>query len=426
MYSYVGNVGHKKHPLQRRRYQLLGGLIFAIGVPLFFRMLINPNIVFSVNHQVTIVAAMTAHMLGYAFYKKLETFPGISGFSNILPPFAFTYGLVILTILFFRLDYSRFQAIGSFFASVSWYFGVIIFTRRLEPYHLAIVPGGSVEHLVSVAGVKWQLLSSPDTAIIRAQGVVADLRADLSESWERFITQSVLSGTPVYHVKQVLESLTGRVEIEHLSENTLGALNPNQIYIKIKQSFEWLIALVVLVLASPLFLILALVIKLETPGPAFFRQERVGYRGKHFMVYKFRSMRHSDNSAATAKESAITRDRDPRITRLGHVLRRTRLDELPQVINILRGEMSWIGPRPEAVVLSRWYNAELVFYPYRHIVRPGITGWAQVNQGHVAAVDEVHEKLHYDFYYIKNISPWLDLVIVMRTIRIILTGFGAK
>jgi lipopolysaccharide/colanic/teichoic acid biosynthesis glycosyltransferase len=88
--------------------------------------------------------------------------------------------------------------------------------------------------------------------------------------------------------------------------------------------------------------------------------------------------------------------------------------------------MSWIGPRPEAVVLSRWYDAELAFYPYRHIVRPGITGWAQVNQGHVADVDEVHEKLHYDFYYIKNFSPWLDLVIVMRTIRIMLTGFGAK
>src|SRR5690606_34943345 len=123
------------------------------------------------------------------------------------------------------------------------------------------------------------------------QGVVADLRSDLSESWQRFITGCVLSGTPVYHVKQVMESLTGRVEIEHLSENTLGSLNPNQAYLKIKQIIDWLGALAVLILVSPLFLILAIAVRLESPGPAFFRQERVGYRGRHFTVYKFRTMR---------------------------------------------------------------------------------------------------------------------------------------
>ena len=236
----------------------------------------------------------------------------------------------------------------------------------------------------------------------------------------------MLSGTPVYHVKQVLESLTGRVEIEHLSENTLGSLNPNQAYIKIKQALDWVGALAVLVLASPLFLMLALAIRLETPGPALFRQQRVGYRGKVFTLYKFRTMHDEDNGDMAEKERAITRRGDARITRIGRALRHTRLDELPQAINILRGEMSWVGPRPEAVVLSRWYEAELPFYRYRHIVRPGITGWAQVNQGHVAAVREVHEKLHYDFYYIKNFSPWLDLLIMLRTIRIMLTGFGAR
>ncbi|WP_245444884.1 sugar transferase [Pseudaminobacter soli (ex Li et al. 2025)] len=256
--------------------------------------------------------------------------------------------------------------------------------------------------------------------------MVADLRADLPETWERFITGCVLSGTPVYHVKHIVESLTGRVEIEHLSENTLGSLNPNQIYFKIKRIVDWLGAFAVLVLLLPLFLVLALAIRLETPGPALFRQRRVGYRGTLFTLYKFRTMRAEDDGAMAEKEKAITRDGDERITRIGRVLRRTRLDELPQAINILSGEMSWIGPRPEAAVLSRWYEGELPFYPYRHIVRPGVTGWARVNQGHVAAVSEVHEKLHYDFYYIKNFSPWLDLVIFMRTIRIMLTGFGAR
>ncbi|MCH4544008.1 exopolysaccharide biosynthesis polyprenyl glycosylphosphotransferase [Ochrobactrum sp. A-1] len=389
------------------------------------RMGFNPNVVFSINHQVTVTAAIVAHVMGYMLYRRLETFPGMTAYSNILPTFAFTYGLVFVTIFFFRLDYSRFQAFGSFFMSISWYFGINMFVRRREPYRLAVIPGGGADRLQSVRGVVWQVLPSPTAAVGRVQGVVADLRADLSDSWDRFITSCVLTGTPVYHVKQVLESLTGRVDIEHISENTLGSLNPNQAYLQIKQIVDWLAALFVLVIASPAFLIVATAIRLETPGPALFRQERIGYRGKRFLVYKFRTMRCIDGTPED-KESAITRVRDPRITRLGHFLRRTRIDELPQLINVLRGEMSWIGPRPEAVVLAQWYDAELPFYPYRHIVRPGITGWAQVNQGHVAAVNEVHEKLHYDFYYIKNISPWLDLVIVMRTVRIMFTGFGAK
>jgi lipopolysaccharide/colanic/teichoic acid biosynthesis glycosyltransferase len=123
---------------------------------------------------------------------------------------------------------------------------------------------------------------------------------------------------------------------------------------------------------------------------------------------------------------AMTQPNDDRVTRLGRLLRRSRIDELPQLINILRGEMSLIGPRPEAVPLAQWYEAELPFYHYRHLVRPGITGWAQVSQGHVTTVDEVRGKLQYDFYYIKHLSFWLDLLIVFRTVRIVCTGFGAR
>ena len=127
-----------------------------------------------------------------------------------------------------------------------------------------------------------------------------------------------------------------------------------------------------------------------------------------------------------SRTAAITRDNDVRITTVGQVLRRTRLDELPQLINVVLGQMSVIGPRPEAEVLSQWYEHEIPFYRYRHIVRPGITGWAQVNQGHVAEVTDVTSKLHYDFYYIANYSLWIDILIVFRTIRTIVTGFGSK
>src|SRR5690606_20196731 len=139
----------------------------------------------------------------------------------------------------------------------------------------------------------------------------------------------------------------------------------------------------------------------DSPGPVLFRQTRIGYRGAPFQVAKFRTMKAS-RTECDARQSAMTRDNDDRITRLGRLLRRSRIDELPQVLNILKGEMSWIGPRPEAEPLSKWYEAELPFYRYRHIVPPGITGWAQVNQGHVVELEEVMSKLHYDVYYIKN------------------------
>jgi lipopolysaccharide/colanic/teichoic acid biosynthesis glycosyltransferase len=123
---------------------------------------------------------------------------------------------------------------------------------------------------------------------------------------------------------------------------------------------------------------------------------------------------------------AFTSERDSRVTWVGQYLRRYRLDELPQIINILRGEMSWIGPRPEAISLAEWYEREVPFYVYRHIVRPGISGWAQVHQGNVAAIDAARLKLEYDFFYIKNFSFWLDAVIVVKTLRTILTRFGTR
>ncbi|WP_192361923.1 sugar transferase [Mesorhizobium mediterraneum] len=419
------NPSNRRHLLLRMRFQLLGGLTAAIVVPAFIRMAFGPGALLSTNMQVTIVAAFIAHTSGYFLYKRIGNFPGVAAAGYILPTFAMTYGLVFVTIFFFRFDYSRFQAAASFIQSTLWYFGLSLATRRLDSYRLAIIPGGDVDRLESIPGVHWHRVHSPETVVEYASGVVADLRADLSEEWERYIADRALSGTPVYHVKQISESLTGRVEIEHLSENTLGSLNPNQAYLKIKQAADWIAALVILVSFSPLLLFVAAAIKFDSAGPALFKQKRMGYRGKIYEVYKFRTMKLGA-AVVDEKEEAITKPGDARITRLGQFLRKSRIDELPQAFNILRGEMSWIGPRPEALVLSKWYEAELPFYRYRHIVRPGITGWAQVNQGHVAAVDDVLEKLHYDFYYIKNFSPWLDVLIVFRTIRTMLTGFGAR
>ncbi|MGT2516893.1 sugar transferase (plasmid) [Sphingomonas panni] len=176
----------------------------------------------------------------------------------------------------------------------------------------------------------------------------------------------------------------------------------------------------------PLLLVVALLIKLDSRGPILFRQERMGYRGRPFRIFKFRTMRVQVDIPEDSRTAAMTGDNDPRITKLGRFLRHSRIDELPQMLNIIAGDMSWIGPRPEAVPLSVWYEQEIPFYFYRHIVRPGITGWAQVNQGHVSDIESVSDKLGYDFYYIQNFSAWIDVLITLRTISTMLNGFGAR
>lgn len=422
----IGHWDRPEHRLLRIRYQLVGGLLFAIGIPLFIRMMYIPEVLSNSNHQVTVSAATIAHLTGYMIYRRLGTYPGVAAAGAILPTFALSYGLVFLLIFFFRADYSRFQAGGSFLLSITWYFSLGFFTSRLEPTRLAVVPGGDVDQVTSIRGVVWRTLASPVAPAERVQGVVADLRADLSGAWERFIADCALSGTPVYHVKQVTESLTGRVAIDHLSENTLGSLNPNQAYLAFKFAFDFVAAAVVLVVTFPFLMLVALAIRLESKGSPLFCQQRMGFHGKTFTIYKFRTMRSELRTQVSERERAMTSDGDPRITRVGRFLRRTRIDELPQLVNILRGEMSWSGPRPEAVALSQWYEKDLPFYHYRHIVRPGITGWAQVNQGHVAEVSDVKTKLQYDFYYIKNFSPWIDIVIYLKTAKTILNGFGAR
>lgn len=409
------------------RLQLPCGLLFMVAVSVLVHAILNPDAFGSSNFRVTITAAGLAHIVGYIAYRRFDIFPGLAATGAILPTFLLSYGATLAMILLLRLDYSRTQLVISFLTSISWYLALDLLGRYLSPYRLAVVPGGDAREVEKTPGVSWSRLDAPVSTLPHVQGVVVDLRADLSEEWERFIADCALSGMPVYHVKQVQESLTGRVAIEHLSENTLGSLNPNQVFLGLKQAGDWLSALVLLVVLSPVFALTAIAIRLDSPGPALFRQERLGYRGKVFTAYKFRTMcQDAGKGYKDEKDRVMTRDGDVRVTRIGSFLRRTRIDELPQILNILKGEMSWIGPRPEALPLARWYEAELPFYSYRHIVRPGITGWAQVNQGHVTALDDALEKLHYDFYYIKNFSPWLDFVILVRTFIIVFTGFGAR
>ena len=178
-----------------------------------------------------------------------------------------------------------------------------------------------------------------------------------------------------------------------------------------------------LLLAAPLMLIVAIMIKLDSPGPALYRQQRVGRHGALFTLIKFRSMRH-DAEAATGPIFAD--QNDYRITRVGRVLRTLRMDELPQLLNVLRGEMSFVGPRPERPFFVEQFAKDIPYYTQRHSVRPGITGWAQLCYPYGATVEDAVEKLCLDLYYIKNISLVLDLRIIMKTLQIVVCGKGAR
>ena len=252
--------------------------------------------------------------------------------------------------------------------------------------------------------------------------MVADLGADLNHEWRQFLTSCAVRGIPVYDSTRTRELLTGQVGLHRLSDLGFEALLPHRTYFFVKGLIDFVFAALILPLALPVIGIAAIAVRMESKGPIFFVQKRVGYRGHIFNCIKIRSMR-TDQAIDAPR---FTSDGDPRITRVGKFIRKYRIDELPQIFNIIKGEMSWIGPRPEAVELAELYGRNIPYYAFRHAVKPGISGWAAVRQGNVAEVTAATAKLQYDFFYIKNLSLSLDTLIAAKTIWVLITGHGSK
>lgn len=339
--------------------------------------------------------------------------------SQALVGTALIFGVYALTILGARLFFSR-QMLASAVACAALASCLVVLLRhRLTRQRVALI-GPLVGN--AVGNIPFgRIISDPETDLRSFDVVLVSFTGTVSTAWARALSRAMLAGCKVRHVGEYVEELRGAVSLEHFE---IEHLPPNGIasYRLLKRLLDIGLVVFILPIVIPV-LILGIVLVLITSGwPIFFVQERVGLGGRPFRMWKLRSMR--PERADEAVRAAVPGDR--RVTPFGRIIRRFRIDELPQLWNVLKGDMSLIGPRPEAVALHREYGQRLPNYDYRYLVRPGITGWAQVNTPPSASAEEARRKLTYDLFYVKKLSLFLDLQIVLRTFWTITSGSGVR
>lgn len=406
-------------------FQLMAGLLLLVCLPAALAWGVH----FWSHPTDATIARNTVTTAGIAFVAAtlalhhLRKYPGAQVVAYIVPTTTVIFMAAGAWLLFTRAPYSRPVLFGAWGLSLIWFFADYFTSIRFRQLRFAVVPFGSARDLEDSHQMEVLTINQPELGGENFDGIVADLSSDdLNANWEKFLARCTLQGIPVYHVKQIQESITGQVRIRHMAENEFGSLLPSPLYQFVKRLLDIAAVLVTLPVTLPVMLLTALAIRLDSPGPALFVQTRVGQGNREFRIYKFRSMR-TDAEVAGAQ---LAQTGDNRITRVGLIIRKTRLDEFPQFFNVLLGDMSIIGPRPEQRPFVAHFEDEIPFYSYRHVVKPGITGWAQVMQGYASDTDDTRIKLQYDLYYIKHFSLWLDMLIVFKTIRTVLTGHGAK
>lgn len=340
-------------------------------------------------------------------------------------------GFTATTLVFSRAFWSRRFV---FYAAVAWLaFGLAHrFIRRRRPWTETMVLITAEKALVD------DLMDAPHTyvmAVLDPGGVVpdqppppgttliVDLRAVLSDDMARFVSSCSLAGYPLRSLIASYEEHTGRLPIVHLMEGweLTVPLSDHRLYVRTKRATDILLTVLSAPVTLTLSLLIAIGVKLDSRGPVIYKQRRVGLDGEPFTLYKFRTMHVWDEDRARFATPG-----DDRLTRFGRLLRRIRMDELPQLWNALRGDLSLVGPRPEQEPFVEAFSTNIPFYGHRHLVRPGITGWAQVNFGYADNEADTIEKLSYDLYYVKHVSMWLDIEILGRSIWTVLSGQGSR
>ena len=373
------------------------------------------SIVLGVSYLVTLISLIA-----------IQRYPNLAIWKYIL--FFLTTYFLIGTITIWQIEgnasfqYIIYVYLGCLAVTQAWY----NIKKRIRKQFFLVVPGGVADEVLGIKenGLSFQRIDSPEDVCINrpVDGIVVDTKCSLESSWVRFIAQAQLQKRKLMQAETLYERLTGRLSLTHLSHGILSEIQPSVGYGAIKRLIDIILILLSLPFTMLLMGFVSLCIRVESKGPLIFSQKRVGQGGKQFTIYKFRSMflHAEENGPAYASEY------DERVTKIGRIIRTFRIDELPQFWNIMRGEMSLIGPRPEQAAFVEGFKEDIPYYSYRHMVKPGITGWAQVSHGYTAGTDDTHVKLEHDLYYIKHFSFWLDMFIAVKTIKTILTGFGAR
>lgn len=406
----------------------------------------------------TLVALFTSYLMElYDIQKKLKKreivvrsivsslamFFLLSALYYLLPVIMFGRGLLFLSLSIFTVLQVFWHVIHKYGLEFS---GGGRRVLVLGTGHLANLIGGvikSTNHnhiLAGYFGCSREMVSVPDSCIVGSEeeGVANAARRQNAQKIVISLTERrgvfpltdlmdcKFSGIEVIDAPSFYEQVTGKLLLENITpgwfifSNGFKVSPLSRIF---KKMFDKVLAVFGLVVLSPLLIIVASAVKLTSPGPVLFRQIRTGMHEKDFVLYKFRTMR---NDAESGTGAVWALKNDPRVTAIGGFLRKTRLDEIPQLFNVLKGDMSFIGPRPERPEFVEMLKKEIPYYSQRHFVKPGITGWAQIKYPYGASVADAIEKLRYDLYYLKNISCTLDLLIFFETMKVVIFGKGAR
>jgi len=395
--------------------------IAVIFVPSFF--VYKSVHVLNYKHAIPMMLLVGfAYILTMLVVGKLSLYPKVSSFGLCFSILLLSYMGIILVISATRVYYSRSYLLLSFLLSLLSLLTIGYIEDKHKKLRFVLLSDLSGNEAEDLGRLNIEFLKAIKPSENHYDGIVVNDIKNLSPEIARFIVTETLKGTPVYTFAELYASFLGRVPLEYIDPDLLGTRASSSIYKGVKRIVELLIATIFFVPAAVIGLIIAISIKVDSKGPVFFIQERVGQNGRPFKLIKFRTMHN--NSELDGPQFA--KENDSRITRVGKVLRKTRLDELPQLINVIRGDMSFVGPRPEQIPFARQFEDKIPYYNLRYSLKPGLTGWAQINRGYTSGFDDTREKLEYDLFYLRYESPWLDLLILFKTMKIVLTGFGAR
>lgn len=375
---------------------------------------------------------------------------------------AISLGVLFLSLVFFVLPSLTFWRSNLFYAMLFASAGMVLIrimlsgvlgSERFKRRIIVLGSGGRAARLAKLERtpgstfviVGYVAMGEPETLV--PQAIERDAIFNLGEHVVRLKASEVVlaieerrnalplkdllrvktTGVQVNEFSAFIERETGRIDLQTVNPSALifsdGFSSGRMLTAIVKRTFDVTASLLLLLVALPLIILTAIAIKLESKGPAFYRQSRVGLYSQPFHIPKLRSMRQD---AEVGGQAIWAAERDPRVTRVGRFIRKVRIDELPQCWSVLKGEMSFVGPRPERPQFVSDLEQELPYYAERHMVKPGITGWAQINYPYGASTDDARHKLEYDLYYAKNYSPFLDLLILLQTLRVVLWPTGAR